>query len=345
MPKHNKRVERGPQNDKGDKQGGAAPARPVWSGTISFGLVSIPVDLFTAVRARQKSFKMVDKEGHALGRQYHCSADGRELSNDELVRGYQMESGEMVVVTDEEFDSLAPETSTDIELRRFVPGEQIPPIYYDRPYFLAPAGKSSKAYNLLAKTMERTGRVGIGAFVMRSHEYLVAILSENGVLHTQTLRHADEIRSSETVELPRRAKASSKKVSEIEKEIERLSSDELDMSELEDRDAEAVQQLAESKRNKGQDVIEQAELQDEDPEEYSAKVIDFMEVLKKRLSKNAVVQTAQEATAKESKQETRASRSRQATKKRAPARRSKNPPHGPKKNLGRSSKRHAAHRR
>jgi DNA end-binding protein Ku len=332
LPKRAKRSKSQRENERESESGsehqGAAPARPIWSGTISFGLVSIPVDLFTGVRPRQRSLKMVDKQGHALGRQYHCSADGKELSSDELVRGFETESGDMVVITDEEFESLAPETSTDIELRRFVPSEQIPSIYYDRPYFLAPAGKSSRAYSLLAKTMERTGRIGIGVFVMRSQEYLVAILSDHGVLRAETLRHADEIRSPEMLELPRRVKAPAKKVADIARDIESMHSERLNLSELEDRDAEALQALAESKLQQGKDVIEQAELQDEEPEESGAKVIDFMEVLKKRLSKNAVAKTGEEAVMEEKpKRETHASRSHAAAKSSPAARRAKTPAH------------------
>lgn len=340
MPKRSKHVEPERENEnESEGQGGAAPVRPIWSGTISFGLVSIPVDLFTGVRARQKSLKMVDKAGHPLGRQYHCSVDGKQLSNDELVRGFEAESGEMVVITDEEFESLAPETSTDIELRRFVPREQIASIYYDRPYFLAPAGKSSRAYNLLAKILGRTDRVAIGVFVMRSHEYLVAILSDNGVLRAETLRHADEIRSPEALELPRHAKVPSKKVSEIEKDIESLRRDELDLSELEDRDAQALQKLAQSKQNKGKDVIHQEGLQDEEPEESGAKIIDFMEVLKRSLSKKAIVHTAQETTTEQKpKRASVVSYSKHTVKQRpAVARRSKTPSHA-KKSHTRSSR-------
>ena len=159
-----------------DVENTPAPARSLWSGTITFGLVSIPVDLLTAVRPRQTAMKLVDKAGHALGRQYHCSKEGKKLDGDELVRGYQTDAGEMIVITDEEFDSLAPEMSGDIDLHNFVPIEQIPSLFFQRPYFLAPSGQSAKAYHLLAATLERTGRVGIGSFVMRGHEYLVAIV-------------------------------------------------------------------------------------------------------------------------------------------------------------------------
>lgn len=275
-----------------DAGSGPAPVRSFWSGTITFGLVSIPVDLFSGTRPRQTSMKMVDKDGHALGRQYHCSKEGKKLKQDDLVRGYETESGDVVVITDEEFESVAPEMSRDIELRRFVPLEQIPPFYYQRPYFLAPAGRSAKAYNLLAMTMARTGQVAIGAFVMRGQEYLVAILADNGVLRAETLRYADEIRTPEVVGLPKRKKAAASKVQQLSKAIEALKSKTLDMSELEDRQAEALQHLAEEKEKRGEDVIKMRGLEEEDAEAQGAEIIDLMEVLRKSLSKSAVVTSA-----------------------------------------------------
>jgi DNA end-binding protein Ku len=271
-----------------------APVRSMWSGTITFGLVSIPVDLLSAVRPRQTSMKLVDKSGHALGREYHCSREDKELDNDELVRGYETDEGKMVVITDEEFESVAPEMSGDIELRGFVPLEQIPPMYFQKPYFLAPSGKSAKAYNLLTATMEKTGRVGVGSFVMRGHEYLVAIVSDNGVLRADTLRYADEIRTPESIGLPKVKKPAAGKVSQFGKAIDALKQTKLDMSELTDLDAQALRELAESKQKKDEDVIHQRGLEAADSEatEGSAQIIDLMEVLRKSLSKNAVVTRA-----------------------------------------------------
>lgn len=270
----------------------SAPVRSFWSGTISFGLVSIPVDLFSGTRARQTSMKMVDKDGHALGRQYLCSKDGKKLSHDDLVRGFEAESGEVIVITDEELEAVAPDMSRDIELHRFVPLEQIPPFYYQRPYFLAPAGRSTKAYNLLAETMARTGRVAIGSFVMRGQEYLVAILADNGVLRAETLRYADEIRTPEYIGLPQRKEVPAKKVQQLSKAIDDLKAKSLDLAELEDRQAEALQALAEEKEKRGEDVIQMRGLEEEDAEEQGAEIIDLMEVLRKSLSKKAIVTTA-----------------------------------------------------
>ena len=295
-----------------------APVRSMWSGTITFGLVSIPVDLLSAVRPRQTAMKLVDKSGHALGREYHCSKEDKELNYDELVRGYETDEGKMVVITDEEFESVAPEMSGDIELRGFVPLEQIPPMYFQKPYFLAPSGKSAKAYNLLTATMAKTGRVGVGSFVMRGHEHLVAIVSDNGVLRADTLRYTDEIRTPESIGLPKVKKPAASKVTQFGKAIDDLKQTRLDMSELADRDAQALRELAESKQKKDEDVIHQRGLEEADAEatEGSAQIIDLMEVLRKSLSKNAVVTRAGGDSEPISLDERRA-----AKKKKAPAKR------------------------
>ena len=272
----------------------AAPVRAFWSGTITFGLVSIPVDLFAAVRARRKSMKMVDTRGKPLGRQYYCPQDGQELAADDIVRGYETDDGKMVVITDEELEAIAPEATRDIELRRFVPFAQIPPMYFQRPYFLAPAGRSTKAYHLLAATMARTGRAGIGTFVMRSHEYLVAILSEGGVLRAETLRFADELRSPEDLELPELEKGQPKRRDALAKEIAALTRDELDMDELSDGQAKAIRDIAEDKEKRGKDVVELPRAA-EDIESEGAEVVDLMQILRRSLSQKAVVTTAESA--------------------------------------------------
>ncbi len=259
----------------------ASPVRAFWSGTITFGLVSIPVDLFPAIRARRTSMKMVDAKGRPLGREYYSDED-EHVTPDELVRGYETEKGKMVVITDEELESVAPEMTRDIELRRFVPRGQIPPPYFNRPYFLAPSGKSQKAYQLLARTMERTGRAAIGTFVMRGHQHLVAILSDGNVLRAETLRFADEIRSPQEVGLRKRAKPAPKEVKQFAAAVAKLEREKLDMDELSDRYAAALHDLAEKKTKKGKDIVD-ARGEAEEEEEGGAEVIDLMKVLKQRL--------------------------------------------------------------
>jgi DNA end-binding protein Ku len=280
-------------NGSGEVERAGAPVRSMWSGTITFGLVSIPVDLLSAVRPRQTAMRLVDKSGHPLGREYRCSKEGKKLAYDELVRGFETDEGKMVVITDEEFEAAAPEMSGDIELRHFVPLEQIPPMYFQKPYFLTPSGKSAKAYALLATTMERTGRVAIGNFVMRGHEYLVAIVSDNGVLRADTLRYEDELRTPESIGLPKRGKVTASKVTAFAKQIAELTRKELDTSELGDQDAGALMQLAQKKVKDDEDVVRAASAEAADDEAAEGgKVIDLMEVLRKSLSKRAMVTTA-----------------------------------------------------
>jgi DNA end-binding protein Ku len=116
--------------------------RPFWSGTITFGLVSIPVSLFPANRNNRVSLRMLSPKGHPLSRRYYAPATGETLSGDEMVRGYEIEKNKYVVVTDDELDRLAPEKTRDIDLRRFVDANAIPPLYFERASFLVPASGS-----------------------------------------------------------------------------------------------------------------------------------------------------------------------------------------------------------
>jgi DNA end-binding protein Ku len=274
----------------------ASAPRAFWSGTITWGLVSIPVDLFAGVRGRRTSMRMVDAKGRPLGREYYSEEDAN-LSQEELVRGYKTDDGEMVMVTDEELESIAPEMTRDIELRRFVPREEIPPPYFNRPYFLAPSGRSQKAYQLLAQTMHETGRVGIGTFVMRGKQYLVAILSGGNLLRAETLRFAAELRSPKDLGLPKRAKPAKKDVKRFSDAIESLTREELDMDELSDRYAAALHELAEKKAKKGKDVVD-ARGEPEEVEEGGAEVIDLMKVLKQRLERTGPAPAAKKSPAK-----------------------------------------------
>ena len=259
-----------------------ARARAFWSGTISFGLVSVPVYLYPATRRHRVSLRMLGPEGKPLSRRYFKGgddADAEEVSYDRLVRGFELPSGEYVTVEDEELAALAPEKSREIDLRRFVPVEQVPPLFFDRPYFLTPSGESSKAYRLLAETMEKTGRAGIATFVMRGKEYLVAILAEGGILRAETLRFAGEVRTPETIGLPEKPKIERMHVKRFEKAIQALEEDALDPSELEDRYTARVEALVAKKRKKGEDVVETAEAEEAGDDE-SYEPTDLMNVLK-----------------------------------------------------------------
>ena len=263
-----------------------APVRAFWSGTLTFGLVSIPVDLFAAVQGRHTAMKLADSRGHALGREYYSDEHEEPLRQEALVRGYETEEGKMVVITDEELESVAPEMTRDIELRVFVPKEDIPPAYFSRPYLLAPSGRSQKAYQLLASAMAKSGRAGVGTFVMRAHQYLVAIISDGTVLRAETLRFAGEVRSPKAAGLPKRARPAAAAVKRFAAAIDELSRDEVDREELSDRYAEAIEALVgkKAKKHKGLVRMSGAEAEADDEEDAGdGKVVDLMKLLKQRV--------------------------------------------------------------
>ncbi len=234
---------------------GEAPVRPLWSGTISFGLVSVPVNMYPANRAGGVALRMLDKDGTPLKRRFYCPRENREIHPEHIIRGYAMESGEHVVVRDEELEALEPKKSRDIDLRLFVDAKDIDPMYFERAYFLTPASDSNKAYRLLASTMERLGQAGVATFVMRGKEYLVAIFSEGGILRAQTLRFEDEIRSPGDVGLPQNVEASLAERTRFEREIQKLAGKRFDPAELQDEYAEGFRKLIERKRRERRDVI------------------------------------------------------------------------------------------
>ena len=257
------------------------PPRAFWSGTIAFGLVTVPVELLPAVRSRRISLRMLAPDGTPLSRRYWCPEDERLLDPAEIVRGYELDEGGFVVVTDEELDALEPEKTREIDLQRFVPRDEIDPAHFERAYFLAPSGESTKAYRLLAAAMARDGRAGVGRFVMRGKEYLAAILAESGILRLETLRFAAELRSPEGVGLPEPPEADPDRVEELGRAIDALAADALDPSELTDVWADRVEALVARKASAGEDVVEIPEVIAEEAAE--AEIVDLMEVLKRRL--------------------------------------------------------------
>lgn len=273
-----------------------AGGRAFWSGTITFGLVSVPVDLFPAVRSRRAPLRSLGAERQPLVRRYFCSVDGQALTNDEIVRGYERDDGSFVSVTDDELEALSPRKSRDIDLRRFVARSEIPRQMLERPYVLAPAGDSTKAYHLLAATMERTGRAGIATFVMRGKEYLAAIFAEGGMLRAITMRFAAALRTPRDIGLPPVVPADAQRKRELERVVAGLTEDAVDMTILDDEYTTQLLELAQTKRAAAQDVVEIEEAPPED-ESDTADVIDIMRVLKERMgATRAPARAAQSAS-------------------------------------------------
>jgi DNA end-binding protein Ku len=257
-----------------------AATRPFWSGTITFGLVSIPVNLFPANRGDRVSFRMLGPSGKPLARRYYSEKTGRDLDADSIIRGYEIRKNRFVEISDEELERLAPERSRDIALLRFVDDGSIPRMYFERGYFLTPAG-STRAYHLLAETMERTGRAGIATFVMRGKEYLVAITAENGILRAETMRFSDEVRAPEDVGLPKKQKPTPAAVRSFERLISQRSRSSVAAKDLRNEDAEGIKKLIARKRKSRKNVIEGPKRR-----KAPAEVIDLVEVLRRSLGES-----------------------------------------------------------
>jgi DNA end-binding protein Ku len=168
--------------------------RAIWSGSISFGLVNIPVKLYSAVSRRTVRFNQIDSATGARVRQKRVSAaDGEEVPYERIVKGFELPSGDYVTVTDEEMAALDPEAVRTIDIDEFVDLADIDPIFYDNAYHLVPDEQTAKPYKLLANAMEEAGKVGICHFVMRSKQYLAAVRPVDGRLLLSTMVYADEI--------------------------------------------------------------------------------------------------------------------------------------------------------
>ena len=251
-----------------------------WSGVIAFGLVSLPVSLFPAHRGKV-ALKMVDAEGNLLRRQFFCAEDNRPLERDEIVRSYEIEKYHYVVVEDEELEALEPKKSREIDLKRFVPLGSINPIYFERAYFLVPDGDTTKAYRLLAKSMEDEHKAGIATFVMHGKDYLVAIIAEGGILRAETLRFHDELRTPEQVGLPQRQAADKKIIARMCAAIGKSTRKHFDSELLSDPHTRNLKQRIEEKLKAGTDVLRAPE--EPEADEAAGNVIDLMQVLKERL--------------------------------------------------------------
>lgn len=177
-----------------------ASARPIWSGSISFGLVTIPVRLFTAVREKRLHFRTLhDQDKVPLKQKMVCPADGKEVHPEHMVKGYEIEKDRFVIIRQEELDAAAPKRSKSIEIQDFVELDDIDPLFFDKPYYVSPKPEGAKPYKLLVTAMEKSKKVGIAKVVMWSKEYLAAVRPLDGGLVLETMHFNDEIVAPERV--------------------------------------------------------------------------------------------------------------------------------------------------
>jgi DNA end-binding protein Ku len=250
----------------------------IWTGAISFGLVQVPVRLVTATKNRDVSFNQLE-EGTGSRIRYKKVSDqsGEEVSPDRIVKGYEISKGRYVVVEADEIAALQPKAAHTIDIEEFVDLDQIDPIYFEQPYYLAPDPKGAKPYELLVEAMTDLNKVAIGRVVLRSKERLVAIRPLDGVLCIETMRYSDEVMARDAlrpddVELSDRERTMAKQL------VESLATDKFDPDKYHDEYREQLLDLIERKAS-GEEIVAPA------PTEAPAKVLDLVSALEASLAK------------------------------------------------------------
>jgi DNA end-binding protein Ku len=222
--------------------------RAIWSGAISFGLVNVPVKLFTAVSPKDVRFNQIERGTHQRIRQKRVSsATGEEVAYDDIVKGYELGTDRYVVIEPEELESLDPKATRSIDIEDFVDLVDIDPIYFERPYYLVPDPAGAKAYALLRDAMKETGKVGIARLVLRTKQYLAAIRPVGHALVIETMYYADEVVDPDELGgLPEDLEVGEKERRIAHQLIESLSSD-FEPSKYRDEYREKVLELIEAK--------------------------------------------------------------------------------------------------
>jgi DNA end-binding protein Ku len=233
-----------------------AASRPIWSGTISFGLVNIPVKLFTAVREQRLSFHMLhDQDNVRLRRKMVCPADNKEIHPEHIVKGYEVHKDQYVIVRPEDLENCGAKSTKTIEITDFVDLGDIDPVYYDRPYYVLPQAASAKSYGLLHEAMSRTKKVGVSKVVMHEKEYLAALRPLEDIICLHTMHFGNEVVESGKLDAPAGHKVNERELKVAEQLIDSLATS-FDPAKYHDQYNECVVAMSEKKVH-GQKVVTQ----------------------------------------------------------------------------------------
>jgi DNA end-binding protein Ku len=190
--------------------------RSIWNGTVSFGLIAVPVKVHSATEDKGVHFNQVhSKDGARIKQKRICSKDGKEVPYEEVAKGYEVREGEYILLSQEEIDAAAGERSRTIQLDEFVRHADVDPVFYDRTYYLGAGEQGGDAYRLLHDALRRSQRAGIGRWVYHNREYLVAIRSLDGILALHTVRFADELVAAKELDVAQPSRAPGKREVEM----------------------------------------------------------------------------------------------------------------------------------
>ena len=284
-------------------------ATSVWKGHLTFGLVSLPVRLFTAARSESLSFNQLHKSDHSRIKQViYCQTEDKPIPRDEIVKGYEYEKGKYVVVQDEEIKKVAPKTAKVMEIQEFVKADDVDPVYLESSYYMAPDDGGEKPYALLFEALKQTKYYAIAKIAMHNREHVVVVRpGEKGML-LHTMYYADEVRRTDEFRTDT-SKVSEKEMNLAKMLVESLAA-EFEPEKYHDTYRDNLRKMIEAKVE-GHKVVET-------PEPHVAPVIDIMEALKKSLESRKPPMTATTAAGSGEEEEAAEAVAEQPKRKRAP---------------------------
>src|SRR5258705_9768133 len=259
-------------------------ARAFWKGSISFGLVEIPVSLQPAVKTHDLNFSLLDRKDFSpVGYRRYNKKSGREVAWEEVVRGFEYEPDEYVVLSDEELRRANVEANETIEILEFVEREEIDPVYYETPYYVEPLKRASKSYALLRAALERSGKVGIARVVLRTRQRMAALLVREQVLVLDLLRYAHELRSLDEIEVPPKSAVSPRELKMAQQLLSGMSGA-WNPEKFKDEYRDDVLALVRRKVKAGQTHTILEPEPSEEPRRAGSEVMDLMPLLKRSLA-------------------------------------------------------------
>jgi DNA end-binding protein Ku len=242
--------------------------RAIWTGSISFGLVNVPIRMYGAIDEQDLGFDLIhEKDGGHIGYQKYCKLEDELVPSDEIVKGYEVEKGEYVYLTDEDFEAAEAENHKTIDIRDFVPYEEIDPIYFERTYYLGPQEGAEKVYALLVRAMEESGLAAIAKYVLRDRQHLGCLRVRDGVILLEKMFFADEIRPTDEL-APGDAKVDKRELEMAAELIDRFSGS-FEPEKYEDTYRERLLEIVEAK-HKGKEIHAEAVAEPEEPEDLLA---------------------------------------------------------------------------
>jgi DNA end-binding protein Ku len=253
--------------------------RSIWKGAISFGLVNIPVSLYSAEERNDLKFSLIDKRDDGKIRYLRINeTTGEEVAYENIVKAYEFDDGDYVVMTDEDFEQADVEATKTVDIETFILREELNFMYLEKPYFIAPTKGGEKPYVLLREAMEKTGKIAIARVVIRTKAYLAAIYSSDNILVLNLIRFHDELRSADELKIPDSVKISKKEMDLAESLIEGMTA-QWKPEDYEDEYKDAVMKRIEAKaKKKGKEELPEEEKAEDSG---SGKVVDIMDLLKK----------------------------------------------------------------